>query len=590
MTHLQTLSGKSNTRLLDGYYTFNLLVLSRDPISQTQTPLPTPSRPGIVSTATSRLQVSKGITRTQSGTYIPNLSKQPTPAPSDVSDEGDTGVMQGMEDEEGAEHPVPGTFMTASHTPLGHEDTDVEEGLNQVDNANDGLPSSSLARGDGSSAPLARVGHLEQLLEEKELELSDLRVAMDGHETRISSLQDEIEASEVRLRKEAAKRELGESELQARVNEIAVLKERLVEVEGELCACRAGLATAMNKVDDLTGESEGKSVTIATVEAALATSQGQLESRREQVRQLEVSLTELQADTAAEKEASKQIHLQLEERSQQVEGLEAESLREKGIRESLEKSLSSTTDKLASVERRLLEVQASADQKDERLGQAAEKLSDMEAANVEFGHQIDGLQRELGSTKRALSDLQGLVDNSNEELATRELTVQDLSAKLADAEQRVATAEEARLLSEDRAEGVQQELNRKIAGLEEKVAADQTQISTLHSMRASLEVQLDQERATLVGTNAEVSRITTLSEAGQNQLAVAEEDKIHLEQKVRQLEGELSAARGESSRTARNVEELKAWVEGYRQNQMATIDTFASKVSPQKLSLCLFAN
>lgn len=554
-------------------------------MSQTQTPQ---SRPGIVSTATARLQVSKGITRTQSGTYIPNLSKQPTPAPSDVGDEGDTGVMLGMDDEDGAARPVPGTFLTASRSPFGHEDTDVEEGSNQVDNANDGLPSSSLARGDGTSALLARVGDLEQLLEEKKQELSDLRVVMGGHETHISALQDEIETSQGRLQEETAQRELGESELQARVNEIAVLKERLVEVEGELCACRAGLATAMNKIDDLTGESEGKSVTIATMEAALATSQGQLESRHEQVQQLEISLAELQADNDARKEVNKQIQLQLDERSKQVEGLEAESLREKGIRESLEKSLSSTTDKLASAERHLLEVQASADEKDERLGQAAEKLSDLEATKVQLGNRVDRLQQELGSTKRALSDLQGLVDRSNEELATKESTIQDLSAKLADAEQRVVIAEEARLMSDNRAEGVQQELNRKISSLEEKVAADESQIGTLHSMRASLEVQLDQERAALVATEAEVSRITMLLEAERSQLAVVEEEKILGEQRVRSLEEELKALKEESSRNALDVEELNAWVEEYRQSQIATIDTLASKASTPKLSMHFF--
>lgn len=46
----------------------------------------------------SRLHAA-GVTRTPSGTYIPNLSKQPTPAPSCDDDYGQAGVV-GVENQD----------------------------------------------------------------------------------------------------------------------------------------------------------------------------------------------------------------------------------------------------------------------------------------------------------------------------------------------------------------------------------------------------------------------------------------------------------------------------------------------------------
>ncbi|RXW20555.1 hypothetical protein EST38_g5301 [Candolleomyces aberdarensis] len=239
------------------------------------------------------LKVGKGITRTQSGSIIPNISKQPTPAPSDSGDDeieaelarGDTAPLE-MDTESATA--TPGTMLTPSSPSRpqpGQPMFDMErrEPNSRLQPGHDAL------RGGAGEAigeleqhrPTGRVEELERLLGEKETVISDLQLVKEGLTERNSGLQEEIAKIRSYLAEETEKIERANSNVRIKEHDISTLKQSLTSLQAEREDIANRLLREQANLHNFKSTNEGLVASLMDVRSNLSSVQAELfESRQ----------------------------------------------------------------------------------------------------------------------------------------------------------------------------------------------------------------------------------------------------------------------------------------------------------------------
>ncbi|KAF5314592.1 hypothetical protein D9611_007260 [Ephemerocybe angulata] len=643
---------------------------THDTSQATSPTLSTPRRPIATTSAaettaeTTRGRVPKGITRTQSGSYISDVSKQPTPAPSDreASVDDDLGTpgppaddyphrtpdvdddldILGVSPDEYtrpsalSQWPTPdsSTSRRDSDAAANHATFSMEPGIDgsttlsqRTSTPNTEIPTATAtrdshvgseeraqARGDSReqrSPDLAgRVEDLERRLGEKDARIKDLIAQKEGLEARNLSLQKELADVQAQLAVEVTDRAQAITEIQTKLGEIAVLRQsmealaegqdsaqaemneerekaesRRAEAARDLEAALANHDTARAKIEDLTAQLDHSNATAAQAAATLAAVREESEVRLNRIHELEALVESLQRARDQAREDAEGLQQLLKDREQELG-------RAKTVSEVLTTSLSKTDAKLASVEANLREAQQTVDEQAAEISRITEKLSETEDTNVQLRSRLNASEVELRDIKRALVDAESRVESLEEEARTKEAEKQGLAAKLADAERQLAAAEERRVALETRAEEAQQELNRKISGLEEKVALDQTEIGRLASKLRDLGMQLEEAKSTLDKVRAEEQRTRVELESEKSRADLLEEEKLKGMERVQSLEREVTKVNAQLSESVTDFETLKSCVDGFRESQLVSLDSFGEEVASIKLrrSLAVDAN
>ncbi|KAF6748116.1 hypothetical protein DFP72DRAFT_917574 [Ephemerocybe angulata] len=592
--------------------------------------------------------VPKGITRTQSGSYISDVSKQPTPAPSDreASVDDDLGTpgppaddyphrtpdvdddldILGVSPDEYtrpsglSQWPTPGSSTSRRDSDAGSDRAtfSMEPGIDgsttlsqRTSTPNTEIPAATAthdshvgseergqAQGDSReqrTPDLAgRVEDLERRLGEKDARIKDLIAQKEGLEARNLSLQKELADVQAQLAVEVTDRAQAITEIQTKLGEIAVLRQsmealaegqdsaqaemnqerenaesRRAEAARDLEAALANHDTARAKIEDLTAQLDHSNATAAQAAATLAAVREESEVRLNRIHELEALVESLQHARDQAREDAEGLQQVLKDREQELG-------RAKTVSEVLTTSLSKTDAKLASVEANLREAQQTVEEQAEELSRITEKVAETEDTNIQLRSSLNASEVELRDIKLALVNAES----------------RSLSAKLADAERRVAAAEERRVALETRAEEAQQELNRKISALEEKVALDQTEIGGLESKLRDLGMQLEEAKSTLDAVRAEEQRTRVELESEKSRADLLEEEKLKGMERVQSLEREVTKVNAQLSESVADFETLKSCVDGFRESQLVSLDSFGEEVASIKLrrSLAVDAN
>lgn len=474
--------------------------------------VPSPIRPEVAIR-----QVGKGVTRTQSGSIIPNVSKQPTPAPSDSGDDeleadytrGDTAPLE-MDTESATA--TPGTTLTTSSPsrPQPGQSTFQMEGRESDSQPRPGHDALHAGVGEtvigelGQQLPTVRVEELERLLGEKETVISDLQLVKEGLTERNSDLQEEIAKIRSNLAEETEKTERANSDVKARENDISILKQSLTSLQTEQ---------------------------EATTDRLL----------REQ----------------------------------------ADHHNAKSTNEGLEASLLDIRSTLSSVQAELLEAHQLANAKDEALVQTAEKLAAVEASKLDLEKALQDRDAELRDAQERLRSAEVLLASLREDSKTKDTKIHDLSGKLADAEQRVSITEELLVAAEARSEEAQQELNRKFLALQTSADLGRAEIDGLSSKVAEVEILLEETKASLVGVKAEALQTKMELESEKRKTSVLVEERAKTDEIIGTLKRRITELTAEARQYSEVIGALKASIDAYRQSQIKSFEDLMKKVSSQ---------
>ena len=266
--------------------------------------VPSPIRPEVAI----RL-VGKGVTRTQSGSIIPNVSKQPTPAPSDSGDEeneaaytrGDTAPLEVATESATA---TPRAMLTASSSsrPQPGQLNFQMEGRESDSQSRPGHDADHVGVGEvnveaGQQRLIGHVEELKRLLGQKETVISDLQLVKEGLTERNSDLQDEIAKIRSCLAEETEKTERAIADVKARENEVSILKQSLASLQTEqesttnrLLREQAAHLNAKSTNEGLEASLLGLRSTLSSVQAELLEAHGLATAKDEALAQTAAKL------------------------------------------------------------------------------------------------------------------------------------------------------------------------------------------------------------------------------------------------------------------------------------------------------------
>lgn len=452
---------------------------------------------------------------------------------------------------------------------------------------------------------------LKRLLREKEEIISNLATERDGLESRASLLEEQIVSLNDKLSRETLERAQQALTSQAHLNEIAGLKNSTACLEAEretlrvqlsderakaldvnsqnqdlskqLAASREEVVVATRKVNSLTDRVYECDVFVAEARDNLSVAREDAEIRSKRIGELETSVEEMQHKLDAALRESDALKSALKEKESLNEALQQEVKRLTLVNGSVGISLSKSETRLAAVEASLLEAQNTVNAKNSEIEQMLVKLGETEEANVGLSNELDMHRMEMESLEARFNTAQEQLGTLREESKVANSRAEGYAGELADSKQQLADAEELRESTERRTVEAQQELNRKISTLEAKVCTDQAELERLGSSLRDLEIQLEQEKATLCGVRAEELRSRMELESERQRSSVLEAGHASAMEKAQVLEARVSVLSADLQERSRSIDSLKCLIDSFRTNQVASLDALSSKVCPLKV-------
>lgn len=528
-----------------------------------------------------------GVTRTQSGSFISTLSKQPTPEPSTPG-------------------PIDDRAFDMTYGPEGGniaiQEYDHRSSVIPVDDMGDHDAQVSVHKMTELEHSLAArvldVRKLEDQLLELQIECSTAVQKLSQSDARIKALQTEIltvenEASELR----ATKNDL-EASLTSRVTE----RNRTIQ---ERDASIAALESEKEKyVMELAGLQSTLSQAIASHVAQALIAENEAKALRSAVEATEVSnaaLTEKQKATDADLQAS------VNQLQQTIDELEAykEKTKEKVTQLSMESA--SIAGRLqtaeASNEHFSNQLSAAADELSEFLAQAQEEADSLRKEVSVTKLRISTLDKDLGISKRTAEDLIAQLAASMEERADLAVqlehskqTIRDITSSFGETEKRLATVESAaeKFQAEAKAHEVEaQDLRTQLTTAQIQASTTAEQLSTaqmnhaqefakqastilnleqqLESTRAELQSQLEKQGTQLVETKLSL-------EAEQKRSSDLEEQLRSAVSRIQEAEEELSDIEESKEADERTIQNLKEMFSTLRETQMRSLAELDNEV------------
>ncbi|KAL4079612.1 hypothetical protein J3A83DRAFT_4211031 [Scleroderma citrinum] len=361
------------------------------------------------------------LPRTESGSLIHSVSKQPTPAPSDTDnwELGQQEMEYAVDNDMGAREvllannrdhrrvtiegrQVITPDMTPSHQEEPEEDRDasvLRETLSSLgrlvmekDQEIEKLRS-DLAHKDRALASLVekdnRISELQTTITSKDVELADLHGSLETKDRKISELQNAVDTA------------------------CATVAERdglLAQRDGELSAARATLADREGTLD----------AQVELQEGVINTLQSELQRMRAEEEDLEAKVTSAHNELHTIQEAIDRIQIDYADAKGMVVDLETELNSTRGRLQEIEERNRRNEELLCATKQQLLDMDSTNQMKDESLAEKDREIADKDTAISELERMIESITFELNHARASVDELRSHLSSIETERADSE--------------------------------------------------------------------------------------------------------------------------------------------------------------------------
>ncbi|RDB30647.1 hypothetical protein Hypma_005764 [Hypsizygus marmoreus] len=493
-----------------------------------------------------------GVTRTQSGSFISNLSKQPTPAPSSpgaglVDDQifdgvasrhgnDDTGVFDMQEDTNGHGQPASPSSVTPEVEADSEKFLELKRAL---------------------ETRVAEVNQLQTQFSRLRREYSNLEAAFREQGSRLTSLLPQLEGessdSERALRR--AKAELEASH----ALQLEELHRDIEERDASIAASNA--------------EKENYLARLSSLEQALADAESTIAKYVAQVMTADATIVTLRSEKSdAQKESEVELQAQtsiVQELEEQVQSLTMEATSLKEMIEQLEASKEAAT---ASLQQAVLQQAL-----------LSEKLGEKEVENESLGEQLSDSMNEMSALKATLTTsetsvttLMSRVSSLADSLSQSRATVEELSQSLSSARQETATLREQFMTT-----------GLSVATLESELAVSKQtidgltmQLATAVNERADLTLELQSAQKAGEAKALSIEELKSVLATRTDDLKKAEEVAADLRESLKgtaaKLTAEVDRNRGYKENLSRKDAEVKDLT-----NKLSMAESMAGKLQSE---------
>ncbi|EAU89103.2 hypothetical protein CC1G_08511 [Coprinopsis cinerea okayama7 len=417
--------------------------------------------------------VSKGLTRTLSGSVIPDISKQPTPAPSEGEHHTDE-VEQ-----------VNNALPSPESSPITHiqelqDDIEVARDLlnDRVDHAETELEKAKAAFSDRIQALEDEVHSRDTRIEELNRELENVREKAAHATSELSSHASKISDMEQTLQSLQKENEFLREQLRVHRESGASLGEQLNQKEAQLQQVYRELEESSSKAEALETRCDSNATTIAELEASVSDGRQQLLAAQERCAELE--------STSRGKD-------------QQLDLLQSQLV-----------SLSNELDSLRS----------QALDRQEALAKATADLGEETERRIRRDDELATKERELIQVRQDLDTSSSEVERLGLEVEQQKDTVRDLELQLATATDSLQALEVSRVAEVTRHEEEERVLKDAISQLERTIG--ELRFDVEESQRKLTVTELEREELRAQGVGLQADLLTARMELeGEKQRGVA---------------------------------------------------------------------
>ncbi|KAJ3508283.1 hypothetical protein NLJ89_g5841 [Agrocybe chaxingu] len=486
-----------------------------------------------------------GVVRTESGSFIPVVSKQPTPAPS--SPERDVHY-----DERDAE--LPDVDMGDSLAPA-NPTVSSDDGPTVVVSLKAEIQTlqTLIAGKTGEVTALEKtVQSLESVswrqaeakVTARDAELGALQGVVDSLRTESEGFKNRVnllETANARL----------ESELEQKHTEYT-------DVKSEKDSLATLVGAAKNEIASLELSEEEKKARIHALVESLANSANEVQSLREIGAKLEESISKYKSELQQQQEAFVDLENRLRDRDAEVERL---SIRLRDAESSVEAISAKLTDAealAASLSLELSLAKMAAGNLEATLANMKTQLDAEEAHHRRLEGELAVKAVEMSAKEHDAEALRSTIVSLKDELRVKEATIGKLQDGSEATKRRLATIETARLAEQKRYETERSALSAQISDLQSSLDSARSranglssQLRTAEADKEALEKNLAEKIADIVSANAELK-------VGQEERAALDADLGARVGKIQELEGELRAFEIAKEADERTIAALKA--------------------------------
>ncbi|KAG2008086.1 hypothetical protein CC2G_013555 [Coprinopsis cinerea AmutBmut pab1-1] len=425
-------------------------------------------RPGLA-----RYLVSKGLTRTLSGSVIPDISKQPTPAPSEGEHHTDE-VEQ-----------VNNALPSPESSPITHiqelqDDIEVARDLlnDRVDHAETELEKAKAAFSDRIQALEDEVHSRDTRIEELNRELENVRENAAHATSELSSHASKISDMEQTLQSLQKENEFLREQLRVQRESGASLGEQLNQKEAQLQQVYRELEESSSKAEALETRCNSNATTIAELEASVSDGRQQLLVVRERC-------TELESTSRGKDQQLDLLQSQLVSLSNELDSLRSQAL-----------------------------------DRQEALAKATADLGEETERRIRRDDELATKERELIQVRQDLDTSSSEVERLGLEVEQQKDTVRDLESQLATATDSLQALEVSRVAEVTRHEEEERVLKDAISQLERTIG--ELRVDVEESQRKLTVTELEREELRAQGVGLQADLLTARMELeGEKQRGVA---------------------------------------------------------------------
>jgi len=508
-----------------------------------------PNRPAageatpVAAQSSSRRFLASGLARTQPGSIIPNLSKQPTPAPSDGAQTDPVDDIQQIMPSPDAT-PSPGTHAR-NMTSLSTRSIRTVHPQDEFINASITLAEEQIRAARDVLA--VRIEALEVEVNKRDTDLETLAADAQRKDVEasaeITKLKEDIEKLELDLQELRTAKASVDKEVATERTRADSLKEKLVEANAELEQTRDDLAGAQAELVGAQAELVGAQAELVGAQTELAGAQAELVGATTEVQTRDQTITELRAEAQA-------LEAQLGQAIHQIGNLDAVCQTSQATIQDLTAQAEDLRTELSHRAAQVVVLAAELEQSRSETSTQAEARLRAENEVAQTATAIAGLELGLEEARAKNAGLR-------EDLAARDKTIAELTKKHGSAVKKIAELEST--LAAEQAARAQDH--------EGHLAAMSAESARVAELGAELEAEkrkandLDTEKAEVVAENvafhAEARQLRTELDAEKLRTGALEQDLLaqaaatqkaqdvvaRLEQVKARYEGELGAHR-----------------------------------------------
>ncbi|CAA7268257.1 unnamed protein product [Cyclocybe aegerita] len=507
-------------------------------------------------------QYPGGVVRTESGSFIPVVSKQPTPAPS--SPERD--VPYNERDVE-----LPDFDMGDSANPT--VSSDDGPALVASLKAEVQTLQTLIAGKTGEVTVLEKtVQSLESMVRERDAIGDTLRAEVTGmnqswrqaeekvtaRDTELATLQGVVES--LRAEGEGFKNRLTllESANARLESELEQSRIEYINVKSEKDSLATLLKAAKNEIASLELSEVEKKAKIHALIESLENSANEVQMLRETGAKLEESLSKYKSELQQQREALVDLENRLRDRDAEVERL---STRLGGAESSVEAISAKLTDAEAMAAALSLDlslVKTAAGNVEATLADTRTQVEVEEAHHRRLEEELAAKDGEISSKERDAEALRLTVRGLKDELRAKDDAIHKLQGEFEGTQRRLTTTETARLADGQRHEAERRSLSAQIIDLQTSLDSARSRADGLSSQLRTAEAEQGALRKDLAEKIADIANANAELKAGEEERAALEADLVARVGKTQELEGELRAFKIAKEADERTIVALKA--------------------------------